>query len=260
VGSRLPARHGKAIELPLVEKAEVFTNPGLVEARGRVVGGGRVYVRTSAKNIRHSAASYILSSVYNPNNGLSQVRYEARPELGTFTTNALFVKEGVVEGSDRRWITPHNPMPCENEALTNVPLSFSYVYRGRGREPAIKDWSNATFVSMVSHLKYENDRYVAKDQVYHRDVPTHVRAFLETQFSEMPVVDLGQLAAYIPTDDDIKYDKKPDTLTPPEDEQPSLAQPSFVKTPSDEHISEETVIMPSPEIGGRPENVDEPGN
>lgn len=251
------ASHGRVKMLPLVENGEVYFNPGTFEVGGRVVGGSSLYVKYKAKNLRGSAMSYIMSSEYNPANGLSQVEYEARPDLGTATTDALFVPVGVRNGAQRRWILPHCSIPNANEGATNVSLSFRYTYSGLRREPSKDDWVKSQYASFVDHLRIDTSPTNAA-KTTHKDVPEYLELFVENQNRSNPLVDIGRITRYLP-DVEVKPSDEP-APAPPIIEPDTLGEISSpemadVEPPTDPE-GPEAATEPSPDIGDRPQPPD----
>jgi len=193
----LVASHGKAVMMPLCANRGVFFNPGCFEVGGRVVSGATLFVVKEKGNIRHDAMSYLMSAEYNKANGLGQVEYCSRADLGTSTTDAMFVAAGVTNGAYRRWVTPHNPMPNVNEAFSTLPLSFSYVYRGIGREPSKDDWTAAKFTSVIGHFHVGQSSNGKPKRLSH-DVPPHIKLFIENANRQAPLTDMGRLLQYLP--------------------------------------------------------------
>jgi hypothetical protein len=215
----LVASHGKAVTMPLCANRGVYFNPGCFEVEGRVVSGATLFVIKEKGNIRHDAMSYLMSAEYNPANGLGQVEYCSRADLGTATTDAMFVASGVTNGASRRWVTPHNPMPNVNEAFSPLPLSFSYMYRGRGREPSKDDWTTAKFTSIVGHFRVGLSGG-GKAKRISRDIPPIIKLFIENANRQAPLTDMGRLLQYLPG-----VEPKPENVVNPA---PPTAEPDDV--------------------------------
>lgn len=247
------ATHGQAVKMPLVKNRGVYFNPGCFEVEGRVVSGASLYVVKEKGNLRHDAMSYLLSAGYNPANGLGQVEYAKRADLGTATTDAMFVKEGETNGAARRWITPHNPMPNVNEAYSTLPLSFSYMYRGRGREPSKDDWSSGEYTSMLGHFRVDTSKR-AGTKATSRDVPEHIKYFVENTNKQLPLMDMGRLMQYLPG---VEPRKEEDVVeSPPEpdpDDGGDITSPDMeLPTEEPDGEGEEAGVEASPDIGVRP--------
>jgi len=239
--------------MPLVKDKGVHFNPGAFEVEGRVVSGASLFVVKDKGNLRHDAMSYLMSNEYREQNGLGQVNYVTRPDLGTATTEAMFVDAREKNGAGRRWITPHCPMPNVNEAYSTLQLSFSYLYRGRGAEPSKDDWKSGVYTSIIGHFRVD-DKKKAMTKRTSRDVPDFIKLFIENTNTQAPLVDVGRLLEYIPDAEPVQDENVAES--PPamdEDDNGPKTSPDIEDVDAtDDAEGEEAELESSPDIGVKP--------
>lgn len=141
------------VELPFFEGDLVQESAGYTEVFGRVPVGCAVYLRSKSAAPRKNGFQYLLSPRYRDENGLSLLEVIADNRLGTTTTQAIFTDPTVTNVAQRRWITPHNPLPSPAEGITAYAQSMVFHYRGSYAEPTARDWREGKVYSFTGPLQ-----------------------------------------------------------------------------------------------------------
>jgi hypothetical protein len=118
-----PATHGEVKKLPLFRHQEIYHNSTSTDSSGRLAPGSSMFVERKRGGIRDEGASYLLSSRYSPDNGLTQWRLSENPLDGAPAPSLMFSGEGP-EIAAMRWTTPHNPMPHPWEMYADKETVF----------------------------------------------------------------------------------------------------------------------------------------
>jgi hypothetical protein len=175
-GYEKPASLTRIVKLPLFKSTNVSHTGYAVDSKGRIPPYSEVWVERSPCTFREEGASYLLSSVYSPDNGLSQFQLvdgldgRGAPTIG-------FVDPGNVNLANMRWQTPHNPMPCPLEGYSSDTTVFKMYSAGIKLDPTPAELFTGQVESRLSAFFVKED--VSKvPGVTHRHVPAHIKRAL----------------------------------------------------------------------------------
>lgn len=170
----MPAIRGGRKTIPLCGYDDLVHPDVPTHRNGTFPPGMAIKIKFGEGGIRSRGYSYLLSGSYRRANGLGFMEQVSDPALGVYTTDALFVEPGVTNCADRRWVTPHNPMPNPAEGYFTTANMVQYTYAGFGSDPSLDDWKSGQVESLLGFFRI-NENPAKPVCMSHHSVPKCAR-------------------------------------------------------------------------------------
>jgi len=170
----MPAVRGGRKTIPFCGYDDLIHPDVPTHRNGTFPPGLTVKLKFGKGGLRSRGYSYLLSGSYRRENGLGFMEQSVEPNLGAYTTDALFVDPGLTNCADRRWVTPHNPMPNPAEGFFTGVNVVSYTYAGNGNDPSLMDWGTGQVESLLGFFRV-NGSPAKPTSTTHHSVPGHAK-------------------------------------------------------------------------------------
>lgn len=153
----MPAKRGSKISIPFSTAKEILA-PDIPQSRdGRYPRGVNMSLMFERGGLREQGYSYLLSGAYRAENGLGFMEYCLEPEIGSFTTQGMFVDPGETNCADRRWLTPHNPIANPVEGYMVNRNTIKYTYAGNGNDPSPENFISDSIDSLLGYFRVNDE-------------------------------------------------------------------------------------------------------
>lgn len=153
----MPATRGCHKTIPFCGYEDLLHPDVPTHRNGTLAAGLAVKLKFGEGGLRSRGYSYLLSGSYRRENGLGYMEQLRDPDFGAYSTDAMFVEPGVTNCAERRWVTPHNPMPSPIEGYFVGTNMVQYVYAGNGNDPSLSDWRDGVVESMFGFFRVDSN-------------------------------------------------------------------------------------------------------
>jgi hypothetical protein len=247
----MPATRGKVVSMKFTNCEELICPDMSPHRNGTYPRGTEVTLIFGPGGLRERGYSYLLSGAYRRENGLGFAEYVTEPTEGVHTTDAMFVDPNETNASDRRWVTPHNPMPNPIEGFMSTHSAICYTYAGIGNDPGLDEWVGGTVDSLLGFFRLVDTVPQPVTKTHHH-VPKHLDRF--TRWAAQRVSDPTRRIKYnshTPIKPKV-HAPEPEALLP---KPPSSSQTSLPKEeapPKPPEQSEKLTVPLAADVGVKP--------